>query len=76
MHSFHKKYETHVHIALVPVSGLINDDAKVTTAAAVADQFWKLYEQPKGTKGQLSVEMEDPDYYQGVEAFRKHVEGS
>lgn len=76
INSFHQKYGPQIHFSLVPVGGMISDDAKVTTAAAVADEFWKLYKQPKGVNGQLSVEMDDPDYYPGVEAFRRHVEGS
>lgn len=54
---------------------MVSDDAKVTTPRAVAEEFWGLYEQRKGAGGKLQVEMEDPDYYAGVEGFRKHVEG-
>lgn len=75
IYSFHEKFEPSIHIACIPVIGLVSDDAKVTTASAIAEQFWKLYSQPKGTKGELSVEMLDPDYYEGVEGMRKMVEG-
>lgn len=75
MYSFHEKFEPAIHFASIPVTGLVSDDAKVTTASAVAEQFWQLYSQPKGTKGKRSVEMTDPDYYAGVEGFRKMVEG-
>lgn len=54
---------------------MISDDAKVTTAQRVADEFWKLYSQPKGQKGKMTAELEDPDYYAGVEGLRKYVEG-
>lgn len=76
MHSFHKKYEPQIHVACVPVGGFVRDDAKVTSARAVAGEFWKLYEQPKGKEGKISVEMEDLDYLPMVEGFRKQVEGS
>ena len=75
LNSVHQKYEPRIHVASVAVGGLISDNAKVTTAQRVADEFWKLYEQPKGEKGQLVVELEDPDYYAGVEGFRQYVEG-
>ena len=73
--SFHKKYEPHIHVACVPVGGSVSDEAKVTTARAVAEQFWKLYEQPKGTEGKGSVEMYEPGYEAGIEQIRKAVEG-
>lgn len=73
--SFHKKYEPRVHIAAVPISGMVTDDAKVTTPQAVAEEFWGLYGQPKGLGGKTSVEMEDPEYYGMVEGMRKQVEG-
>lgn len=75
MHSFHKKYEPQIHVAAVPVGGFVRDDAKVTSARAVAAEFWKLYGQAKGTEGRFSVEMEDPDYLPMVEGMRKQVEG-
>ena len=75
MYSFHKKYEPQIHLACVPVNGIVRDDAKVTTSKAVAAQFWKLYEQKKGVKGEFSVEMDDPDYEDMVEGVRKMVEG-
>lgn len=74
--SFYKKYGPQIHIACVPVGGIVKDDAKVTTAHAVAAEFWKLYEQAKGTEGKLSVEMGDPDYLLMIEVMRKQVEGS
>lgn len=76
MHSFHKKYEPQIHVASVPVGGMVRDDAKVTSARAVAEEFWKLYEQPKGTEGKVGVEINDPDYLPMVEGMRKQVEGS
>lgn len=60
---------------MVPISGMVKDDSKVTTPKAVAETFWELYGQKKGAGGKLQIEMEDPDYYAGVEAFRKHIEG-
>lgn len=75
MHSFHKKYEPQIHVATVPVGGVVRDEAKVTSAKAVAGEFWKLYEQAKGQEGKVSVEMEDPDYLDMVEGWRKQVEG-
>ncbi|KAK5070371.1 hypothetical protein LTR64_000042 [Lithohypha guttulata] len=74
--SFHKAYSSQMHIAAVPIAGTVSDDAKVTTAQAVAEQFWKLYSQEKGKEGEMSVEMRDPDYESGVEELRKMVQGS
>jgi len=75
MTSFHRKYEPQIHLACVPVNGIVRDDAKVTSSRAVAAQFWKLYEQKKGVKGETSVEMDDPDYEDMIEGVRKMVEG-
>lgn len=73
--SFHKKYEPKVHIAAIPIVGVVRDESKTTSAKIVAEEFWKLYEQPKGMGGKCSVELEDPDYYDMVEGMRKQVEG-
>lgn len=73
--SFHQKFEPRIHIALIPISGVVKDDAKVTTAQAVAEEFWGLYVQKKGAGGKLQVEMEDPEYYDNIEGLRKMVEG-
>jgi len=75
MFSFHKKYEPQIHVACVPVNGVVSDDAKVTSSRAVAAQFWKMYEQKKGVRGENSVEMDDPDYEDMIEGVRKSVEG-
>lgn len=76
MNSFHKKYEPHIHFASISVRGFVSDEAKVTTARAVAEQFYKLYEQKKGTEGEVSVELDDPDYDRQVAEFGKSLETS
>ena len=74
MHSIHKKYEPDVHVACISVRGIVSDEAKVTNARAVGEQFWKLYETPKGTKGVNTVDMEDPDYSRQVKEFGESLE--
>lgn len=76
LHNFHKKYEPKIHVAVVPVGGFVSDDAKVTSARNVAEEFWKLYGQQKGSQGKFSVEMEDPDYLPMLEGLIKQVEGN
>lgn len=62
VHSMHKEYQQQgVHCALIVVEGVVSDDAKVTTARNIAEEAWKLYEQPK-EKGDLDVHIVDPDY--------------
>jgi len=75
MYSFYKKYEPQIHVACMPVNGVVRDDAKVTSSKNVAAQFWKQYEQKKGVKGEFSVEMDDPDYEGMIEGLRKMVDG-
>lgn len=76
MLSFHQKYEPEIHIASIPVRGMVKDNAKVTSAIAIANQFYRLFDQKKGTKGEASVEMDDPDYDQGVAEMGKALESS
>lgn len=65
--SFHHKFEPQIHFALIPIAGVVNDQANITPRA-VAEEFWGLYEQPKGTKGKLSVDMNDPHFLSMMEA--------
>lgn len=76
MESFHKKYEPQIHFASISVRGIVSDEAKVTNPRAVGERFYKFYEQKKGTKGQVSVELDDPDYNDQVRAFGKSLESS
>lgn len=62
MHSMSKAYaKKGVHFASVPISALVSPDAKVGTPQHIAETHWSLYEQ--GADGDLSKEVEDPDYY-------------
>lgn len=62
VHSLYKEYSSkNVHVAAIVVEGQVRDDAKVTTARHIAEEAWKLYEQPQG-EGELDVEIQDPDY--------------
>lgn len=59
--SIHEDYKPQgIHACLVPVSGMIRDNSKVTTPRAVAETMWILYQE--GRDGRLSVEMHDPEY--------------
>lgn len=73
--SFHQYYEPSIHFSAVAIYGIVSPDAKVTTPQAIAEEFWKLYSQKKGTKGKGAVEMHDPGYEEGVAGMRKQVEG-
>ena len=62
VHSLYKEFGPKgVHCATVVVGGVVRDDAKVTTAAKVAEEFWSVYSQTKGN-WQMSVKVLDPDY--------------
>jgi len=62
VHSLYKEFGPKgVHCALVVIGGVVNDDAKVTTAAKIAEEAWGLYSQEEG-KWSLSVTVLDPEY--------------
>ncbi|KXS94555.1 hypothetical protein AC579_4475 [Pseudocercospora musae] len=66
VHSLYKEYTPkNVHVAAIVVEGQVKDDAKVTTARHIAEEAWKLYEQPQG-EGDLDVEIQDPDYLEFI----------
>lgn len=71
--SFHKKYEPQIHFAQISVRGIVSENAKVTTPKAIGEQFYKFYEQKKGSQGQLSVEMDDPDYKRQVKEMAESL---
>ncbi|KXS93504.1 hypothetical protein AC578_5471 [Pseudocercospora eumusae] len=66
VHSLYKQYTPkNVHVAAIVVEGQVRDDAKVTTARHIAEEAWRLYEQPQG-EGDLDVEIQDPDYLEFI----------
>lgn len=58
----YKKYAGQgIHFAQIPVSGIVTKgDGAVTSAENIAETYWKLYQQ--GANGDLSIELEHPQY--------------
>lgn len=66
VNSIHKEYSSKdVHAACIVVEGRVNDNAKVTTARHIAEETWKLFEQPRN-EGELDISIQDPDYLEFI----------
>lgn len=64
--SLHKEFEPKgVHCGLIVIGGFVADKSEVTNPRNIAEETWKMFDQPKG-KGELEVVMMDP-------AFAEHV---
>lgn len=65
MHSLHKEYGPKgVHCAALVVEGKVSEDAKVTTPRNIAEEAWKLFEQP--APGDIDTTIQDPDYLEFI----------
>lgn len=65
-HSLHKEFEPQgVHCPLIVVGGSVKDESAVTNARNIAEETWKVFEEPKH-EGKFETVLLDPAYLEHV----------